>query len=176
MAIKVKAKEQMMRIGVYAGQFRYVMAHDLYNSLNQEKKRAIKAKEAVTARIAKLTEAIKEAESKPVFPALRGNNHFSVGARVVTFDIRDGRYVPEVSIVTDGNRPSSIYDGVVVFYGENDRGRNKNLFEVPRKTALILSYGEYNYLVANYEYSKLWVSTEEEEWARARLCDVLQIK
>ncbi|MBP5190393.1 MAG: DNA-binding protein [Bacteroidales bacterium] len=27
----------MMRIGVYAGQFRYVMAPDLYNSLNQEK-------------------------------------------------------------------------------------------------------------------------------------------
>lgn len=148
----------------------------IVNSLNQEKKRAIKAKEAVAARIAKLTEAIKEAESKPVFPALRGNDHFSVGARVVTFDIRDGRYAPEVSIVTNGNQPSSIYDGVVVFHNENDRGRNKNLFEVPRKTALILGYDEYNYLVSNYEYSKLWVSTEEEEWARARLCDVLQIK
>ena len=145
-------------------------------SLNREKKNAINAKKEVTGHIAMLTDAIEEAKSKPVFPALRGNDHFSVEARVVTFNIRDGRYAPEVSIVTNGNQSSKLYDGVVVFHRENDRGRNKNLFEMPRKSALILGYDEYNYLVKNYAYSKLWISTEEEEWARARLCDVLQVK
>ena len=37
MALKVKAKERMQKVGKYAGTYRYVMLAELYNSLNQEK-------------------------------------------------------------------------------------------------------------------------------------------
>ena len=37
MALKVKAKEKLQKIGTYAGQYRYVMMPELYTALNQEK-------------------------------------------------------------------------------------------------------------------------------------------
>ena len=37
MALKVKATEQMMKIGTYAGMYRYVMMPELYTALTQEK-------------------------------------------------------------------------------------------------------------------------------------------
>ena len=37
MALKVKAKERLQKIGKYAGTYRYVMLPELYNSLSQEK-------------------------------------------------------------------------------------------------------------------------------------------
>ena len=37
MALKVKAKEQMQKIGTYAGKYRYVMQPELYTSLSQTK-------------------------------------------------------------------------------------------------------------------------------------------
>ena len=37
MALKVKATEQMMKIGTYAGKYRYVMMPKLYTALTQEK-------------------------------------------------------------------------------------------------------------------------------------------
>ena len=37
MALKVKAKEQMQKIGTYAGKYRYVMMPELYTALNQDK-------------------------------------------------------------------------------------------------------------------------------------------
>ncbi len=37
MALKVKAKERMFKVGVYAGTYRYVMSPELYSSLDQEK-------------------------------------------------------------------------------------------------------------------------------------------
>ena len=37
MALKVKAKEKLQKIGTYAGSFRYVMMPELYTALNQEK-------------------------------------------------------------------------------------------------------------------------------------------
>jgi predicted histone-like DNA-binding protein len=37
MALKVKATEQMMKIGTYAGKYRYVMMPELYTALSQEK-------------------------------------------------------------------------------------------------------------------------------------------
>ena len=37
MALKVKATEQMMKIGTYAGKYRYVMMPELYTALTQEK-------------------------------------------------------------------------------------------------------------------------------------------
>ncbi len=37
MALKVKAKEREFKVGVYAGQYRYVMVPELYSALGQEK-------------------------------------------------------------------------------------------------------------------------------------------
>lgn len=37
MALKVKAKEKLQKIGTYAGQYRYVMMPELYTALNQDK-------------------------------------------------------------------------------------------------------------------------------------------
>jgi len=37
MALKVKAKEKLQKIGTYAGSFRYVMMPELYTALNQDK-------------------------------------------------------------------------------------------------------------------------------------------
>ena len=37
MALKVKAKEKLQKIGTYAGQYRYVMMPELYTALKQEK-------------------------------------------------------------------------------------------------------------------------------------------
>jgi len=37
MALKIKAKEREMKVGKYAGTYRYVMAPELYSSLTQEK-------------------------------------------------------------------------------------------------------------------------------------------
>ena len=37
MALKVKAREKMQKIGTYAGTYRYVMMPELYTALNQEK-------------------------------------------------------------------------------------------------------------------------------------------
>ena len=37
MALKVKANERLMKIGIYAGSYRYVMAPELYTSLDQKK-------------------------------------------------------------------------------------------------------------------------------------------
>ena len=37
MALKVKAKEKLQKIGTYAGQYRFVMMPELYTALNQEK-------------------------------------------------------------------------------------------------------------------------------------------
>ena len=37
MALKVKAKEKLQKIGTYAGRFRYVMMPELYTALNQDK-------------------------------------------------------------------------------------------------------------------------------------------
>ena len=37
MALKVKATEQMMKIGTYAGKYRYVMMPELYTALTQDK-------------------------------------------------------------------------------------------------------------------------------------------
>ena len=37
MALKVKAKEQMQKIGTYAGKYRYVMMPELYTALTQDK-------------------------------------------------------------------------------------------------------------------------------------------
>ena len=37
MALKVKAKEKMQKIGTYAGHYRYVMMPELYTALNQDK-------------------------------------------------------------------------------------------------------------------------------------------
>jgi len=37
MALKVKAKERLQKVGKYAGTYRYVMLPELYNSLSQEK-------------------------------------------------------------------------------------------------------------------------------------------
>ena len=37
MALKVKAREKMQKIGTYAGNYRYVMMPELYTALNQEK-------------------------------------------------------------------------------------------------------------------------------------------
>ena len=37
MALKVKAKEQMQKIGTYAGKYRYVMMPELYTALSQDK-------------------------------------------------------------------------------------------------------------------------------------------
>ena len=37
MSLKVKAKEREMKVGLYAGTYRYVMAPELYSSLTQEK-------------------------------------------------------------------------------------------------------------------------------------------
>ena len=37
MALKVKAKEKLQKIGSYAGQYRYVMMPELYTALNQDK-------------------------------------------------------------------------------------------------------------------------------------------
>ena len=37
MALKVKAKEQKIKIGKYADTYRYVMMSELYTSLNQQK-------------------------------------------------------------------------------------------------------------------------------------------
>ena len=37
MALKVKAKEQLFKIGMYANTYRYVMIPELYTALTQEK-------------------------------------------------------------------------------------------------------------------------------------------
>ena len=37
MALKVKAKEKLQKIGTYAGKYRYVMMPELYTALNQDK-------------------------------------------------------------------------------------------------------------------------------------------
>ena len=37
MALKVKAKERLMKVGQHAGTYRYVMLPELYSALNQEK-------------------------------------------------------------------------------------------------------------------------------------------
>ena len=37
MALKVKAKEQLIKVGKYADTYRYVMMPELYNTLNQDK-------------------------------------------------------------------------------------------------------------------------------------------
>ena len=37
MALKVKAKEQLIKIGKYAGKYRYVMVPELYTALAQDK-------------------------------------------------------------------------------------------------------------------------------------------
>ena len=37
MALKVKATEQLIKIGTYAGTYRYVMLPELYTALNQDK-------------------------------------------------------------------------------------------------------------------------------------------
>ena len=37
MALKVKAREKMQKVGTYAGNYRYVMMPELYTALNQEK-------------------------------------------------------------------------------------------------------------------------------------------
>ena len=37
MALKVKAKEKLQKIGTYAGQYRYVMMPEIYTALNQDK-------------------------------------------------------------------------------------------------------------------------------------------
>ena len=37
MALKIKAKEREMKVGKYAGTYRYVMLPELYSTLNQEK-------------------------------------------------------------------------------------------------------------------------------------------
>ena len=37
MALKVKAKEKLQKIGTYAGEYRYVMMPELYTALNQDK-------------------------------------------------------------------------------------------------------------------------------------------
>ena len=37
MALKVKAKERLFKVGKYAGEYRYVMAAELYSALTQEK-------------------------------------------------------------------------------------------------------------------------------------------
>ena len=37
MALKVKAREKLQKIGTYAGNYRYVMMPELYTALNQEK-------------------------------------------------------------------------------------------------------------------------------------------
>ena len=37
MALKVKAKEQLIKIGTYAGKYRYVMMPELYTALTQDK-------------------------------------------------------------------------------------------------------------------------------------------
>ena len=36
MALKVKAREKMQKVGTYAGNYRYVMMPELYTALNQE--------------------------------------------------------------------------------------------------------------------------------------------
>ena len=38
MALKVKATEQMMKIGTYAGKYRYVMMPELYTALKTKRK------------------------------------------------------------------------------------------------------------------------------------------
>ena len=37
MALKVKAKEKLQKIGTFAGEYRYVMMPELYTPLSQEK-------------------------------------------------------------------------------------------------------------------------------------------
>ena len=37
MALKVKAKERKFKVGKYAGEYRYVMAPELYSALSQDK-------------------------------------------------------------------------------------------------------------------------------------------
>ena len=37
MALKVKAREKMQKVGTFAGKYRYVMMPELYTALNQEK-------------------------------------------------------------------------------------------------------------------------------------------
>ena len=40
MALKVKAKEQLMKVGKYAETYRYVMMPELYTALTQDKVRS----------------------------------------------------------------------------------------------------------------------------------------
>ena len=37
MALKIKAKERQMKVGKYAGEYRYVMLPEIYSTLTQEK-------------------------------------------------------------------------------------------------------------------------------------------
>ena len=37
MALKIKAREREIKVGKYAGTYRYVMTPELYSKLNQEK-------------------------------------------------------------------------------------------------------------------------------------------
>ena len=37
MSLKVKAKEQLIKVGKYEGKYRFVMIPELYTSLSQEK-------------------------------------------------------------------------------------------------------------------------------------------
>ena len=37
MSMKVKAKEQLQKVGTYAGKYRYVMMPELYTALTQDK-------------------------------------------------------------------------------------------------------------------------------------------
>ena len=52
MALKVKAKEKMQKIGKFAGTYRYVLMPELYTSLAQEKVIRLPATTATARRCA----------------------------------------------------------------------------------------------------------------------------
>lgn len=136
-------------------------------SLNREKNEVIKEKRKVTEQIiAKLTKAISIAESKPIFPSLRNKDYFHPEDKAIAFVVRDGHYSPIVVKI------SKVSDDKITYIDNRIRDWTKT---VTVSGPQIVSSDDYRYLTRDYAFSKIWVYSIEERWARESLRQVLKV-
>ena len=115
-----------------------------------------------------LSEAIKKADSKPLFPALRTKGFFVPGEQAITLEIRDGHFSPKTVTIKETTCTGDVEFLDKVFYGQRLMCR-------PIKSAQIIPYDEYSYLLNNVKFSKVWANTIEEKWERANVGSVLKV-
>lgn len=140
----------------------------IVNSLKREKNKTLKAKKTVRGYIDMLSEAIKKADSKPLFPALRTKGFFVPGEQAITLEIRDGHFSPKTVTIEKTTCTGDVEFLDKVFYGQRLMCR-------PIKSAQIIPYDEYSYLLNNVKFSKIWANTIEEKWERANVGSVLKV-